>query len=186
MSSRSFQASTVGSGGLGHRFASLRVGMKLSVMVGALVVVASVVGVVGTTRVRDVQRSGDRIYSEALQPIMTLDHVKLVFYMRRLDVLTAGTTNSAEQRAKAEDQIEQKAVALHEAINAYEKVDRGEHRAEIDRLRALIAKYDDTVNNEYLPATRRDDHALAEQLRDAKMGPITDDIVEVCESLVSA
>jgi methyl-accepting chemotaxis protein len=167
----------------GPMLASLRVSVKIMLLVATLAVVAVGVGVVGITRLAQVQQAGDKIYSNALEPIKSLDHIKLVFYMRRLDLLSIPLAPTAADQAKIQQKVDEDTAALNAGLAEFERLDGGRHTAALAEVRALIAKYDQAISEQYLPASLRHDFAAVGTIRSQVLTPVTNDILKTIDAV---
>jgi methyl-accepting chemotaxis protein len=164
-------------------FADRRVGTKLFLSVAVLAVVGTAGVAVGVTKLRELQQSGDRIYTNALEPIRELDRIKLGFYMKRLTNLGHQTAPDAATRAKVEAQAAEDTAELDAAIGAYAAVANADHQAQVSELKRLVAEYNRMIDEEYFPASRAGDHAFAQRLRDTKATPLAKRVLTVVEEL---
>ncbi|WP_432570978.1 methyl-accepting chemotaxis protein [Kineococcus sp. SYSU DK005] len=169
---------------LGRWFADRRVLTKILLAVSVMALVAAGVGALAVNRMSAMDAAAESLYRGGLLPVEQINEVSLDMQQTRRDVLNHAISSTDEAMAKYEEAIREADAAFAEDLDAYAATG---HNAElVAELREAWAGYQRVRDEQLLPASRSNDTATFEQVRDSAAAPLTARAQQAIEEVIDA
>ncbi|MDP9818807.1 methyl-accepting chemotaxis protein [Spirilliplanes yamanashiensis] len=155
---------------------------KILAIVGLLGSVCLVVGVVAIDRMGVLNDDAERLYSRGLVPVEQVESVALDIAVARRAVLNHTVSSTDAKKAEYEQDIADYDRQFDADVAEY----RGNavDPATVDRLVQVWAQFRQARDTQMLPASRTNDLAAAERIRDTVLAPFTREADELVQHLV--
>ena len=154
---------------------------KINAAVLLMAIVALAVGGLAIGRMAQISRAADDLYALGVVPIQQIDQVKIDMEQTRRNVLNHAVSTSAESMAKYQQAITDNDAAFAANLKTY-RADSADP-ALADQLAAAWAKYQKLRDSDLLPASRANDMATFEKIRDTITQPASNQAADLASQL---
>lgn len=163
-----------GSSGLSGKFADIRVGRKLALLVAVAALALGGIGVIAIQSLSSVNRAAQQIYSDGAVPLVRLADVRYNVNSGRIDVLKHGLAESSAKRAEYQSQMptidKDVDTSMAAYVNGLGSVGPLRQK-EITAFTDAKTKWRDARDNQFLAASNANDLAKVNAILDASVNP---------------
>jgi methyl-accepting chemotaxis protein len=170
---------------LSRRFADLNVGTKIFTAVAAVAVVAVGIGLLSIDRLGSVQQRAAVISDSNLVSVRTLGDVRASTLKSRVDLTNHALSADAKIMATYEKALQEDDVHLDGDIASYRE-SKPAGLAKVAEFEKVWAEYRELRDNELLPASRVNDEATFQRVRNEKAAPLADAALELLDQAAEA
>ncbi len=163
-------------------FADRKVGTKVLVAVGSLAVVAGSVGALSISGLGQLEDRTKVLADSNIPSVDVVGDIRTDAIQTRTDVLNHAVSQAETTMAKYEAALKADDTRLAEDLVLYRKNDPAA-LPQVEEFEVVWKQYQQVRDEEMLPASRRNDLATFERLRDTKAGPLA---VKAVDLLVQA
>ncbi|MEX2291024.1 MAG: methyl-accepting chemotaxis protein [Mycobacteriales bacterium] len=163
---------------LSRRFTDLNVGPKILAAVLAVAVVAVGIGLLSISRLGSVQQRAAVISDSNMVSIRTLGDVRAATLQSRVDLTNHALSADPKVMASYEKAIEEDDVHVDADIAAYRESNPA-GLAQVEEFVTVWAGYRQVRDNELLPASRANDEATFQRVRNEKAAPMAESALDL-------
>jgi methyl-accepting chemotaxis protein len=155
---------------------------KILSAIGVMALVAGGLGAFSISRMSLLNEQTRAVYDRGVVPLNRIERLTLTMSEARNTLLNHGISTSNASTVRYEQALRDHDAAFDSQLVEYRAVSS---RPElVDELRAEWTEYRQRANAEFVPASRADDFAAMESVRDGRVGPAFVRAMEIADRLV--
>ena len=170
--SRTGATATQAAGPRSSGLAGLSINIKILSTVALAALVAMVVGILGLQGQHAASKSAQEIYSHNVISIQALGDLRATVLQARLTVVNHAVSQDQQTMSRYEQVLTGDMQAIEQAFTAYRNSRPSTDPAVVDELFADYQAYSQLARDKLLPASRRNDIAAWQHIRDTELTPL--------------